>query len=151
MKLETPQNELSPVTPEQISQWKEDFNRDGFLLIPGLLNTDEIETMKRGVDRVLDDDRFVGNRHGHHIAVRLFDFGPRSREPRGAARGLPGRPAITDPVACTGPQPTGAVPWIRKMALAQRQASTTDALCESSLQPFQFGHPLVDTRRPAPR
>jgi ectoine hydroxylase-related dioxygenase (phytanoyl-CoA dioxygenase family) len=66
----------APYSASQIEVFQQEFSRDGFLRIPGVLAPEEIEALKAGVDRVFEDERFEDNRYSDYIAVRLFETAP---------------------------------------------------------------------------
>jgi len=67
-----------PYSVEQTAQYKAEFARDGYLLLPGVLTSVEIEALKAGIDRVLEDPKSqeTSNIYGSYIAVRLFETDP---------------------------------------------------------------------------
>jgi len=67
-----------PFTPDQIAKFKADFYRDGYLLIPGVLEPQEVEALIEGIDRVFADSKWKENHnlYGDYIAVRLFETDP---------------------------------------------------------------------------
>jgi len=66
------------VSEQETSRIIEDFYRDGFKLIPGVLTPDEVQALKAGIDRVLDEPEWAKttNFYGPFIAVRLFETSP---------------------------------------------------------------------------
>ena len=81
MSTSTAQTVLSssmtqPYGTEQTEQFKAQFQRDGFLLIPQVLSADEVRDLKAKIDRVFEDERYVGNRYNDMVAVRLFETDP---------------------------------------------------------------------------
>ena len=71
-------NETLLLDESQVVQWKADFDRDGFKLIPGVLSADEVAQMKDGIDRVFSDERFADtdHRYGDYVVARLFETAP---------------------------------------------------------------------------
>ena len=63
---------------QQIGNFKRDFYRDGYLLIPGVLREEEITALKAGLDRVFAEERWqqTDNVYNPYIAVRLFETDP---------------------------------------------------------------------------
>jgi hypothetical protein len=55
------------------ARYKSEFERDGFLLLPGVLAPEEIEALEIAVDGVLDEDRFADHHYSPFIGVRLFE------------------------------------------------------------------------------
>jgi len=70
--------DAQPYSAEQIAQFKSDFFRDGYLLLPGVLTGGEIEALKAGINRVLEDPKWqtTDNVYGSYIGVRLFETDP---------------------------------------------------------------------------
>lgn len=73
--------DAAPFSDEQIAQYAETFERDGFCLIPGVLQPDEIEALKKGVDRIFADDAFIASHNrrdqgNQFVATRLFETDP---------------------------------------------------------------------------
>ena len=70
--------DAAPFDDEQTAQIVEDYNRDGFCLIPGVLQADEIAALRAGVDRIFDSQKTgpANNRLSDFIAVRLFETDP---------------------------------------------------------------------------
>jgi hypothetical protein len=77
MNVLTPVLHTVPFTAEQTAQFQSDFNRDGFLHIPGVLSPDEVAALKEGVDNVFSDSHWEhnGNVYSDFIAVRMFETG----------------------------------------------------------------------------
>ncbi len=76
MKATSPiRTETAPYSAEQIAQYVEDFERDGYCLIPDVLDQDEITALKAGADRIFEEEQFVEshNRYGEIVGVRLFE------------------------------------------------------------------------------
>lgn len=67
--------DAAPYDAQQISNFKTDFNRDGFLLIPGVLEPEEVAALKDAVDNIFADPHWkdTDNVYGPYIAVRLFE------------------------------------------------------------------------------
>jgi len=61
--------------PEQTARLKADFYRDGYVLIPGVLQPAEVEALKAGIDRLFSDPQWreTDNIYSDFIAVRLFE------------------------------------------------------------------------------
>jgi hypothetical protein len=77
--IETPiRKDVAPFSAEETERIKQDFFRDGFRRIPGLLEPDEIEALKAALDRVFEEPRWVenGNVISPFIALRLFEADP---------------------------------------------------------------------------
>jgi ectoine hydroxylase-related dioxygenase (phytanoyl-CoA dioxygenase family) len=68
----------APYDAAQIEQFKHDFNRDGFLLMPGVLQPPEIAALKAGIDRIFADEHWkdTENAYSDFVAVRLFETDP---------------------------------------------------------------------------
>ncbi len=60
----------------------EQFARDGFALIPGVLAPDEVAALKERIDRAFEDEslRATHNRYSDFILVRLFELDPLFQE-----------------------------------------------------------------------
>lgn len=75
----TPSNPIrqnaQPFSELETERIRNDFFRDGYRLIPGVLTREEIEALKRGVDRVFEEPRWKENDniYGDFVAVRLFE------------------------------------------------------------------------------
>jgi ectoine hydroxylase-related dioxygenase (phytanoyl-CoA dioxygenase family) len=69
--------EATPFTAEQTAQFSHDFNRDGFLHVPGVLSAGEVADLKAGIDAVFTDPQWRerGNIYNDFIALRLFETG----------------------------------------------------------------------------
>jgi len=65
--------DTSPYAASNIEHLKTEFARDGYLLIPDVLDRDEITELKAGIDRVFSDDAFADNCYSDYVAVRLFE------------------------------------------------------------------------------
>lgn len=76
-----------PFPPERQQQIVDDFLRDGFVHVPGVLEPDEIAALKAGCERVLNNPDHTDNAYGEDCTlVRLFETGPQfedmlTREP----------------------------------------------------------------------
>ena len=70
--------DVAAFTEAETAQIVADFQRDGFRLIPGVLDQGEVAALKTAVDRVFEDDRFLDshNRYGDFVAARLFETDP---------------------------------------------------------------------------
>ena len=66
----TPPTELDAT---HLETGQADFNRDGFLLVPGVFDAGEVEALKMRIDRVFEDEAFQDNRYSDFIGVRLFE------------------------------------------------------------------------------
>jgi len=64
-----------PFSDEKVESLLEDFYRDGYVYIPGVLEQDEIQVLKAGIDRVIDDPKMFDthNRYSEFVGVRLFE------------------------------------------------------------------------------
>lgn len=73
-----PIQSTAPYSEEQIAAFKSEFSRDGFLLIPDVLNEEEIVALKTGVDHVFGDERWKRSKNVYSpfVAVRLFETDP---------------------------------------------------------------------------
>ena len=75
--LESPiRTNLPAYSPEQTERYKAQFLRDGFLLIPGVLDPQEVAALKEAVDRVFADpvkSKDPYKMYGPFVAVRLFE------------------------------------------------------------------------------
>jgi len=71
-------NDAPAYTPEQTEIFKEQFFRDGFLHIPGILSPAEVATLKAGIDRVFSEEKWehTDNRYSEFVAARLFETDP---------------------------------------------------------------------------
>lgn len=71
-----------PFSPEETEKIKAEFARDGYRLIPGVLQRQEIEALKEGIDRVMDEPRWKEseNLYGTFLGVRLFEVDPVFRD-----------------------------------------------------------------------
>ena len=71
------QNEI-PFSPERTSEIAETFSRDGYCVIPGILQTEEIVALRAAVDRVFDHPGWRDNHnlYGDYVATRLFETDP---------------------------------------------------------------------------
>lgn len=67
-----------PLPPAEVEGIAADFARDGYRLIPGILNADEVGALREAVDRVFAEPRWAAssNLYGDFIAVRLFETDP---------------------------------------------------------------------------
>jgi ectoine hydroxylase-related dioxygenase (phytanoyl-CoA dioxygenase family) len=67
--------DAAPYETQQIERFKQDFYRDGFLLIPSVLQPQEITALKEAVDRVFADSHWedTNNVYSSFVAVRLFE------------------------------------------------------------------------------
>src|SRR5688500_5043870 len=67
----------SPVLASQQSLISQ-FNRDGFLHLPGVLNAEECSALKDRIDRAFADPKVVAstNYYGEFILTRLFELDP---------------------------------------------------------------------------
>jgi hypothetical protein len=70
--------DAAPYDAARVAQLRADFDRDGYVHIPGVLQPQEIEALKAGVDRVFDNPRWAAsdNLYGDYVAVRLFETDP---------------------------------------------------------------------------
>ncbi len=68
-----------PLAADARRQVIDDFHRDGFALLPGVL-ADEAPRLRALIDRVFDDPAYAGNRYGDWIAARLFETDPVLRD-----------------------------------------------------------------------
>lgn len=70
--------ETAPLSAEQIAQYVETYERDGYCLIPGILDEEEITALKAAADRVFEDENIgpPSNRHATFVGVRLFETDP---------------------------------------------------------------------------
>jgi ectoine hydroxylase-related dioxygenase (phytanoyl-CoA dioxygenase family) len=68
---------FEPFDAERTKQLIDRFNRDGFVHIPNVLSSEEVEALKRAADRVFADPRWDehDNLYGF-VAVRLFETDP---------------------------------------------------------------------------
>jgi ectoine hydroxylase-related dioxygenase (phytanoyl-CoA dioxygenase family) len=64
-----------PFSQDEMERLKADFFSDGFLHVPDVLSTREVEELKAGVDTVFSDEQWRdnGNLYNDFIAVRLFE------------------------------------------------------------------------------
>lgn len=73
-------NDIPPYSAEAMERQKKAFFRDGFLLIPDVLDSREVEALKTGIDKVFADERWErsNNVYGKSkfVAVRLFETDP---------------------------------------------------------------------------
>lgn len=65
-----------PFSDDETDAILADFRRDGYRLIPGVLQPDEVAALREAADRVFDDPRFADNLYAPFIAVRLFETDP---------------------------------------------------------------------------
>jgi ectoine hydroxylase-related dioxygenase (phytanoyl-CoA dioxygenase family) len=66
-----------PLTLEQTQQIQSDFNRDGYTHLPGILNHQEIEELKQGIDAMFTEEhwRENGNVLSDFVALRAYETG----------------------------------------------------------------------------
>ncbi len=66
---------VKPFSPEQINQIKEDVSRDGYRLIPNIMQPQEIAALKSAMDRVFENPKWrkTDNVYDDISAVRLFE------------------------------------------------------------------------------
>lgn len=72
-QTQVPRKPLDAATTERIL---DDFYRDGFVLIPGVLTPEEVEQLKAGIDHVADHPEIYtprANLYAPWIALRLFE------------------------------------------------------------------------------
>ncbi|HVF10422.1 MAG TPA: phytanoyl-CoA dioxygenase family protein [Abditibacteriaceae bacterium] len=77
--MRTPiRQDAKPFSPEQTERYKADFNRDGFLHIPDVLEPDEVAALKAGIDRLFADSKWkeTKNVQSDFIGLRLFETDP---------------------------------------------------------------------------
>jgi ectoine hydroxylase-related dioxygenase (phytanoyl-CoA dioxygenase family) len=71
---------LAPTTisPTEIPRISDDFARDGFALVRGVLSSDEVAELRQASDRILDDPELRRRaRHGHPcVGARLYEIDP---------------------------------------------------------------------------
>jgi ectoine hydroxylase-related dioxygenase (phytanoyl-CoA dioxygenase family) len=67
-----------PYSVEQVSAFKEQFDRDGFLLIPDVLDAPEVTALKAAIDRIFSEEKWKENQniYASSLAVRLFETAP---------------------------------------------------------------------------
>ncbi|MCX5662803.1 MAG: phytanoyl-CoA dioxygenase family protein [Planctomycetota bacterium] len=65
-----------PFSPEQTRDIIDRFNRDGYVLLPGVLSPEEVEGFKLRIDRAFNDPRMAEthNLYGPYIMARLFEL-----------------------------------------------------------------------------
>ena len=75
--VDTSKHQLgTPFSPEQTNAITEHYNREGCVLIPGILPADLVAKLKAGVDRIFSDERAknTDTLYGSYIAVRCFEW-----------------------------------------------------------------------------
>jgi ectoine hydroxylase-related dioxygenase (phytanoyl-CoA dioxygenase family) len=64
--------------PRKAADYRLRFYRDGFVVIPDVFSASEVQTLRRGVDRVFEEPKWrqTHNVYADFIAVRLFEVDP---------------------------------------------------------------------------
>src|SRR6478672_4363347 len=60
-------------TPEQLSQWIEDFHTNGFLVIPNVLPPEQCELLRHDLDTALKQVEGENYSHSKKIMKRMFE------------------------------------------------------------------------------
>jgi hypothetical protein len=71
-------NDLRPYDDAATTAIVHDFQRDGYRVIPGVLDADEVRALRTAVDRVFAEPRWADNHnlYGPYVATRLFEVDP---------------------------------------------------------------------------
>lgn len=74
--------DAQPYSLAEIQKIKTDFYRDGYRLIPNVLQPQEVEALKEAMDRVFEEPEWktTDTLYGSFVAVRLFEVDPVFRD-----------------------------------------------------------------------